>query len=60
MKFRKKKSEKKNYISPVIELIKLDNEISLILESQPPIGPEEIVQITQFNQINPFKNTDCI
>lgn len=29
----KKESEKRNYISPVIECIKLDNEISLILNS---------------------------
>lgn len=29
----KKESDKRNYISPVIECIKLDNEISLILNS---------------------------
>ncbi len=32
---------KKTYIAPLIELIKLDNEISLALESTPPVGPEE-------------------
>lgn len=34
--------EKKKYIAPVIEIISLDNEISLALESAPPIGPEEL------------------
>jgi hypothetical protein len=40
------------YIAPAIELIKLDNEISLALESNPPEGPGET-----FNNIqSPFKN----
>lgn len=34
--------EKRDYISPVIEQIKLDNEISLALESTPPVGPNEV------------------
>lgn len=32
---------KKIYETPQIELIKLDHEISLALESSPPEGPEE-------------------
>lgn len=44
--------EKKKYISPVIELIILDNEISLALESNPPAGPNESVNS---NMNNPFK-----
>jgi hypothetical protein len=32
---------KKSYISPQIELVELDNEISLALESTPPAGPSE-------------------
>jgi hypothetical protein len=32
---------KKQYISPYINVILLDNEISLALESNPPAGPEE-------------------
>jgi hypothetical protein len=31
----------KIYIPPQIEFIELDNIISLILESNPPAGPEE-------------------
>ncbi len=31
------------YIAPHIEKIELDNDISLILNSLPPIGPEEYV-----------------
>ena len=43
--------EKKKYITPRIEWIPLDNEISLALESAPPAGPSE-----SFNSIkNPFK-----
>lgn len=45
--------EKKKYISPKIELITLDNEISLALESTPPPGPGEPLG---FNQQNPFNN----
>ena len=46
---------KKTYKAPLIELIKLDNEISLALESTPPAGPDEV---SNFNQ-NPdyFDNT---
>lgn len=32
---------KKKYTAPSIELILLDNEISLALESNPPLGPGE-------------------
>lgn len=32
---------KKKYITPRIEWIPLDNEISLALESAPPAGPSE-------------------
>ena len=41
----------KKYISPRIEWIPLDNEISLALESTPPVGPSE-----SFNSVqSPFK-----
>lgn len=33
---------KKKYIAPNIELIFLDNEISLALQSTPPEGPGEV------------------
>jgi hypothetical protein len=33
---------KREYKSPVIKQIKLDNEISLVLESTPPFGPFEL------------------
>jgi len=32
---------KKSYIAPTIEIIQLDNEISLALASSPPAGPSE-------------------
>lgn len=31
----------KQYTAPVMSCIQLDNEISLILESDPPVGPGE-------------------
>jgi hypothetical protein len=42
---------KKKYISPRIEWIPLDNEISLALESSPPVGPSETLNSIQ----SPFK-----
>ncbi len=44
--------EKKQYMTPRIEIIFLDNEISLALESTaPPAGPSETLNSIQ----NPFK-----
>lgn len=45
--------DKKVYGYPEIVRIKLDNEISLILESSPPIGPDEISETCVQN--SPFK-----
>jgi len=42
---------KKKYIAPRIEIIFLDNEISLALESNPPAGPSETFNSVQ----SPFK-----
>ncbi len=44
--------EKKIYSVPCIEIILLDNEISLALESAPPAGPDETMN---YNQQSPFK-----
>lgn len=45
----------KEYCSPQIERIKLDNEISLALESEPPAGPSEsILRRTDSFDNNPF------
>ena len=41
------------YTEPHIEIVILDNEISLALESTPPLGPDEVFG---FNQDNPFKS----
>ena len=43
--------EKKKYITPRIEWIPLDNEISLALQSAPPVGPSETFNSVQ----SPFK-----
>ena len=43
--------EKKIYTAPQVELILIDNEISLALASSPPAGPSETLNSIQ----NPFK-----
>jgi len=47
--------EKSSYNSPKIEQIKLDNEISLALESTPPTGPNETFAPEYCNK-DPFKS----
>ncbi len=47
---------KKQYIKPRIEIIFLDNEISLALESTPPGGPGETNLSPEFLKAEPFKN----
>ena len=52
--------EKKKYISPSIEWIPLDNEISLALESNPPIGPDEVfLRVSDSIYEDPFKSNNC-
>jgi len=46
--------EKKKYTAPEIELVELDNEISLALESAPPVGPSETLNSIQ----SPFKHDE--
>jgi hypothetical protein len=46
---------KKEYIAPCVELIELDNEISLALQSEPPLGPGEVVSLDSHVQ-NPFQD----
>lgn len=49
---------KTTYLEPKIVQIKLDNEISLILESEPPIGPHEACLMTnECRNNNPFTTT---
>lgn len=47
---------KKIYSSPHIETISLDYDISLILESAPPVGPDESLNTKpDYFSIDPFK-----
>ena len=49
---------KKTYKAPKIERIRLDNEISLALESTPPTGPgEPTSQAPEYFNNDPFKAT---
>ena len=50
--------EKKKYLKPEVEIIQLDNEISLALASSPPAGPEEGALLTPDTyKNNPYN--DC-
>jgi len=59
MKTTEKISEKRLYFNPTIELIKLDNEISLQLQySNPPLGHGELVSSSpEYLNNDPFKNS---
>lgn len=47
---------KNHYIAPQIDRIKLDNEISLALESVPPGGPGEVMHhAPEYLNNDPFK-----
>jgi len=58
MKTTTKNTLRKEYNCPKIIHIKLDNEISLILESLPPAGPNESLNknTPDFFNNDPFKN----
>lgn len=47
---------KKKYTYPIVAKIDIDKNISLQLESSPPIGPAETNNIEPNNLVNPFKN----
>jgi len=50
--------DKRNYNTPLIQSIQLDNEISLVLESAPPSGPgEPLVSTPEYFNNDPFKTT---
>jgi hypothetical protein len=55
----KKTIDMKVYSTPQIERINLDNEISLILESDAPYGEPSWSQNLENNKDNPFKETNC-
>ena len=49
--------KKRVYTAPKIEQVKLDNEISLILESDPPEGPNHGSLMTpEYFDNDPFKS----
>lgn len=49
--------KKREYITPVIEQIQFDNTISLVLESTPPDGPEEVLLAApEYFNNDPFKS----
>ena len=51
------KSQKQHYISPSIEVVKLDNEISLALASDPPgYDNENVENLINNSAIDPFKS----
>jgi hypothetical protein len=58
MKSNNMNTEKRMYSSPTIERIRLDNEISLALESTPPEGPGETASCApEYFNNDPFRTT---
>lgn len=54
------KMKKLKYVTPRIDYIRLDNEISLILESEPPVGPDEVSNNhLNYKSSNPFPDSNC-
>lgn len=50
-------TNKRSYFPPIVEKIVLDNEISLALESSPPVGPNEVAYLSpDYLGNNPFKS----
>lgn len=57
MKILNLNTEKREYSSPVIEIINLDNEISLALESNPDFNaPDEVYNKPEYMNSDPYKN----
>ena len=57
MNSNNKITEKRSYFPPIVEKIELDNEISLALESSPPVGPDEVINgATDYFNCNPYQN----
>jgi len=60
MKKSERITEKRMYKNPRIEVIKLDNEISLALESIPPTGPDEgFLKTPEYLNNDPFKTNQA-
>lgn len=52
----KTQNEKRIFQAPQIEKVELDNEISLVLQSAPPTGPDEITsKVPEYFNPDPFK-----
>ena len=49
--------KKKKYTTPELQCIKLDNAISLQLESDPASGPNESMDLRSHFDNSPFQNT---
>jgi len=43
---------KMKYIVPELKMIEIDNEIALSLESEPPLGPEEVMNTGTSGKFN--------
>ena len=58
MKTSEKTTEKRIYKNPIIEVVKLDNEISLALQSSPPEGPGEGASLApEYMKNDPYKTS---
>jgi len=50
-------TDKRDYSAPALELVKLDNEMALQLESTPPEGPGEgYLKVPEYFNSDPLKD----
>lgn len=52
-------TNKHSYTAPTVEIVLLDNEISLALASAPPVSGHEAVLTPVFTNIDPFKDSQA-
>jgi hypothetical protein len=47
--------KKRIYKKPELRSVKIDNQISMVMMSEPPIGPNESISVKQTTIANPYK-----
>lgn len=58
MRLKNYKTQMRQYTQPLLQSVRLDNEVALTLESAPPIGPEESYMVHEKTN-NPFRKIDA-
>jgi hypothetical protein len=53
------KTDKRHYLTPTVESVQLDNEISLALASAPPHSGDEVNLTPKYLSNNPFRTDNA-